>query len=410
MNSYVIIGNGIAATGCIEGIRSKDPDGKITIVSEENHPAYCRPLISYYLEGKTDTERILYRSPDFYERMNCSVLYGKRAVSLDTEKKMVKLDDGAELPYTKLCIATGSDPFQPPFEGLDTVDNKFSFMKLDDALSLEAAINSDSRVLIIGAGLIGLKCAEGIRDRVKSITVCDLSQRILSSIFDDECAAFMQKHLENNGIQFMLGDSAARFNGKTAFMKSGKTVDFDVLVLTVGVRPNISLIKDAGGKTNRGIVCSESMQTSIPDIYAAGDCTEIFDVASDQYKVLATLPNASMEGFIAGANMAGGNETFDKGTAMNSLGFFGLSAMTAGSYEGDVYEEKTEQSVKKLFIKDDLLKGFMLIGCSERAGIYTSLIRERTPLSSINFELLKKAATTAAFPEEVRRKKFGGVV
>ncbi len=84
--------------------------------------------------------------------------------------------------------------------------------------------------------------------------------------------------------------------------------------------------------------------------------------------------------------------------------------MTAGSYEGDVYEEKTEHLIKKLFIKDDLLKGFMLIGCSERAGIYTSMIRERTPLSSVNFELLKKAATTVAFPEEVRRKKFGGVV
>ncbi len=206
MNSYVITGNGIAATWCIEGIRSVDPKGPIIVVSEEKHPAYCRPLISYYLEGRTDTDRMLYRSPDFYEKMNCRMLYGKKAVSLDTEKKLVNLDDGDSLPYTKLCIATGSDPFQPPFEGLDTVEKKFSFMKLDEALALEAAIDSGSRVLIIGAGLIGLKCAEGLTGRVKSITVCDLSERILSSILDDECALFMQKHLEKNGIKFMLRD------------------------------------------------------------------------------------------------------------------------------------------------------------------------------------------------------------
>ena len=108
--------------------------------------------------------------------------------------------------------------------------------------------------------------------------------------------------------------------------------------------------------------------------------------------------------------MAGGNETLENAIPMNSIGFFGLHAMTAGSYEGALYEEKTDRSIKRLFTKDDLLKGFILIGCSERAGIYTAMIREKTPLSSVNFELLKKTATTAAFSPEIRRKKFGGVV
>ena len=106
--------------------------------------------------------------------------------------------------------------------------------------------------------------------------------------------------------------------------------------------------------------------------------------------------------------MAGGESLFDNAIPMNSIGFFGLHAMTAGSYDGDMYEEKTDTSLKRLFTKDDLLKGFILIGCNERAGIYTSLIREKTPLSSIDFDMLKKAATTAAFPPESRRKMFGG--
>ena len=211
MKEYVIIGNGTAATGCIEGIRSIDTESKITVVSAERHPVYCRPLISYYLEGKTDLERMQYRSANFYDKMGCKVLYGKTAAKIDTKTKRVLLEDGTALPYTAVCVAAGSSPFIPP---------------------------------MVGAGLIGLKCAEGLRDRVADITVCDLSDRVLSSILDTECAAMMQAHLEANGIHFLLGDSAARFEKNTAFMKSGKTVDFDVLVLAVGVRANTSLVSD----------------------------------------------------------------------------------------------------------------------------------------------------------------------
>ena len=178
----------------------------------------------------------------------------------------------------------------------------------------------------------------------------------------------------------------------------------------MGVRANTALLKEAGGEVNRGILVDERMRTSEEDIYAAGDCTEGFDVSAEQKRVLAILPNAYMQGYTAGVNMAGGDAAFDKAIPMNSIGFFGLHAMTAGSYEGELYEEKTETSLKRLFTKDGLLKGFILIGGSERAGIYTSLIREKTPLASIDFDLLKKAATTAAFPPEERRKKFGGVV
>ncbi|MCR4673329.1 MAG: FAD-dependent oxidoreductase [Lachnospiraceae bacterium] len=410
MKQYLIIGNGVAAAGCIEGIRSVDTENAITVISEEKHEVYCRPLISYYLEGKTDLARMQYRGTDFYEKNGCSVIYGHRAVRILTDPREVELDDGRKLPYTDICIAAGSSPFVPPFEGLDTVKEKYSFMTLDDALSLEQGINEQSSVLIVGAGLIGLKCAEGIADRVAEVTVCDLADRVLSSILDTECAALMQKNLEAHGIRFCLGDSAARFEGNTAYMKSGAEIDFDVLVLAVGVRPNTSLMKDIGGEVDRGIVVDEHMQTSAANIYAAGDCAQGTDISTGQKRILAILPNAYMQGHTAGVNMAGGNEVFDKAIPMNSIGFFGVHAMTAGAYDGEMYEEKTENSIKRLFTKDDLLKGFILVGCSERAGIYTSMIREKTPLSSVNFEELRKTASTTAFSPEIRRKKFGGVV
>ena len=410
MKQYIIIGNGVAAIGCIEGIRCLDKESKITVISEENHPVYCRPLISYYLENKTDLERINYRSADFYEKMGCDVFYGKKVIRIDADSKKIVLDDGTKLPYTEVCVATGSAPFVPPFEGLDTVEKKFSFMTLDDALALEKAIDKNNKVLIVGAGLIGLKCAEGLHNRVASITVCDLADRVLSSILDTDCAAIVQKHLEANGIQFMLGDTAVQFENNLAHMKSGKTVEFDTLVLAVGVRANTALLKEIGGKVNRGILINDRMETSIANVYAAGDCTEGNDISLGQKRVLALLPNAYMQGHTAGVNMAGGNNVFDKAIPMNSIGFFGLHIMTAGTYDGERYEEKTDGTLKRLFVQDELLKGFILIGKTERAGIYTALIREKTPLDTIDFDTMKKMATSVAFSPENRRKKFGGVV
>ena len=417
MAQYVIIGNSVAAIGCIEGIRKEDTQNKIVVISEETHPVYCRPLISYYLEGKTNLEKMAYRNPNFYEEMNCEVLYGRKAVKIDNTTKQITLDDKTIIPYNKLCIATGSSPFVPPFAGLETVEHKYSFMTLDNMLELESAISTDSKVLIVGAGLIGLKCAEGLKDRVLSITVCDLADRVLSSILDSDCASMMQKHLESNGIQFMLGDSAVSFDKNTALMKSGKIVNFDILVLAVGVRANTSLLSEISGKVNRGILINNKMEASIPDIYAAGDCTEGDDISYNGKRVLAILPNAYMQGNCAGINMAGGTAVFDRAIPMNSIGFFGLHTMTAGSYYtadegGKLYEEKTENTLKRLFTRNGYLTGFILIGNSvtNRAGIYTSLIREHIPLNSINFETLKKSACTTAFSQEKRKHIFGGVI
>ena len=156
---YVIIGNSTAAVGCIEGIRSVDPEGAITVVASEPYHTYSRPLISYLLEGKTDGERMKYRPDSYYKEMGVKAKLGIKAVKLMPEEHKVVLEDGEELPYGKLLVATGSTPFVPSFEGLDTVEKKFTFLSLDDAKALEAALTPESRVLILGAGLIGLKCA-----------------------------------------------------------------------------------------------------------------------------------------------------------------------------------------------------------------------------------------------------------
>ncbi|MCI1982821.1 MAG: FAD-dependent oxidoreductase [Oscillospiraceae bacterium] len=406
---YVIIGNSAAAVGCIEGIRSVDPEGSVTVISDEPYAVYSRPLISYLLYGKTDLERMKYRPDDFYEKNSVKTILGVRAVKVDRAAKEVILSDGRRVPFERLLFATGSRPFVPPMDGLDSVEKKFSFMKLDDAKALEAALTKESRVLIVGAGLIGLKCAEGIRDRVRSITVVDLANRILPSILDGTGSAMVQKYIESFGIRFILGDSVGHFDPGLARLKSGGEVPFDVLVLAVGVRPNIQLAAEIGCKTGRGIVIDSHSATSLPDVYAAGDCCECRDITTNSSRVLAILPNAYLQGETAGINMAGGKKSFDKAIPMNAIGFFGLHIITAGSYDGEAWTEKTEKTYKKLVSKDGLLKGYILIGDVARAGIYTSLIREQTPLDSIDYELIKKKPQLMAFTAERRREMLGGV-
>ncbi len=405
---YVIIGNSTAAVGCVEGIRQVDKEGSITILASEPHHVYSRPLISYLLYGKTDEQRMKYRPDSFYEDNNVTALLGKTAVSIDKEQKIVVLDDGQRIPYDKLLLATGSKPFIPPMKGLDNVEKKTTFMSLDDAKRLAAMLTPDSKVLIIGAGLIGLKCMEGIHHMVKNITIIDLADRILPSILDETGSAMIQSYLEQKGIQFILGTSASELTAHSATLKDGTVLDFDVLVVAVGVRPNLELAQEIGAKTGRAIEINSKSETSIPDVYAAGDCCECYDIAADVVRVLAILPNAYQQGEAAGINMAGGSREFNKAIPMNAIGFFDYHIITAGSYDGEAHIAKSDHTYKKLVTKDNRLIGYILIGEIERAGIYTSLIREKTPLDTIDFDLIFEHPQLMAFSKTERAKKLGG--
>ena len=401
---YVILGGSIAAVAAIEGIRSEDKKGGILVVGEEPCKAYGRPLISYYLLGETDLPRMDYRPKTFYEENNVTLRLGVRAERIDPEKKTVALSDGETIGYEKLLVATGSRPFDPPMEGIEHVKERFHFMTKADALALDKALSPEKKVLIVGAGLIGLKCFEGIAARVKSVAIVDMADRILPAILDETGAKMVQSALEARGAEFFLSDSVLRFEEGTVHLKSGKTVEFDLLVIAVGVRPNTELMKEAGGEVRRGIAVDECGRTSLPDIFAAGDCAESFDIASGTSKVLALLPNAVFQA--AGVNMAGGKAKLDNAVAFNSIGFFGTHVMTAGAYEGEEYCERTERTYKALFTKDGLVKGFILINLPERAGIYLKLLKERIPLEAVDFEALKTSPAWSAFSPEAREANF----
>jgi len=406
---YVIIGNSAAAVGAVEAIRKNDREGRIVIASSENYHVYSRPLISYLLMGKTNEEKMKYRNDDFYKDNGCELKLNKTAQRIDIGQKRVIFEDGDNENYDTLLIATGSSPVIPPIPGLDKVKNKYTFTTLDDAKALDGALKENSRVLIMGAGLIGLKCAEGISKRKVRITCVDLSYKVLSSILDDESSEIIKKHLEENQIKFYLKRQVIEFEENLALLDDNTKIPFDVLVLAVGVRPNISLFKDAGGRTNRGILIDERCRTSIPNIYAAGDCCESMDASSGEVKVMALLPNAYMQGECAGMNMSGVDFVFDRAIPMNAIGLFGKHIITAGTYSGDAYLETDGKSYKKLFYSKNRLNGFILVGHIEKAGIYTALVREKTPLHTLDFELICKAPGLMALQKKEREEILGGV-
>ena len=379
---YVIIGNSAGAIGGVEGIRALDKEGDIIIVSSETYFTYSRPLISYLLCGETDMQSIKYRPDNFYDENKAVLLAGRTVEKINADDK---------------CIF------------LDGKEKKYTFMSLDDALALEKEISSQTRVLIMGAGLIGLKCAEGLYGRVGSITVVDLADRVLPSILDEQSAAIMLEHLKNKGITVRLNAGVKAFKPEGADV-GNEIIPFDVLVVAVGVRANMELLKEAGAECERGIITDEGSRTSLKDIYAAGDCTQCFDISCGMSRVLALLPNAYMQGETAGKNMAGGNMRFDKAVPMNSMGVLGLHMVTCGTYDGESIISNKDGTYKRLCVKDDVLSGYIILGDVSRAGIYTSLVRERIPLNSIDFKLTAESPQLAAFSVQYRHQNLAKLV
>ena len=407
---YVIIGGSAAAIGCIEGVRSVDKTGEIILITGETEWNYSRPLISYLLEGKTTRDKMWCRPDSFFTRNGVTVKAGVLATALDAGDRTVRLSTGERLAYDRLLAATGSRPFVPPIPGLETVERTFCFQTLSDASALAEALRPESRVLILGAGLTGVKCAEGIRGLCAQIAIADLAPRVLPAVLDDTAAAMVQARMEEKGVRFYLNDSAAAFRGNTARLQSGPELEFDVLVTAVGVRPNTQLVADAGGAVDRGILVDGRCATTLPDVYAAGDCAQGYDAVSGEKRMLPLWPNAVLQGETAGINMAGGRADYTQGIALNASGVFGLHMITAGSYEGESFTVQRDGSYKRLVTADGVLKGVIMVGDVSRAGIYTDLIRKKKPLSEIDFDLIRESPQLMAFSQKDRRVQLGGEV
>lgn len=396
---YVVIGASAAGLATAKEIRKTDPAGTITVLTGESYLPYSRPSISYLLKGIVKEKDMALEKASFYKSQKIDIVTNARVTAIDRAKKQVKVGKKA-YAYDKLCLATGSKPFIPPMKNALGKANAKTFLDLAATKEIMALANKDTKAVVIGGGLIGMKAAEGLSKVCKSVDVIELAPRILPSILDAKSAKLVKKHCEDNGnLRFHLEDTVveAKSKGKnitSVVLKSGKVLNCDLLILAVGVRPETELAEACGLEVNRGIITNPAtLQTSDKDIYSAGDCTVSVDMLDGSKKIIALWPNAVQQGRVAGSQMAGGSLAIDGTYSVNAIDFYGLRICTCGliNAAGEQYSDKVSvdgDQYKRLIFEGDNLVGYVLINCSQNAGIYTNIISNKTPLSSLEGDIM----------------------
>ena len=409
---YVIVGNGVAAIGAIEGIRSHDPDGEILVISDEKVPTYGRPLISYYLADKIKFETLPYRPESFYKKNKIEMMLGSRVGAVDPGKHSLSLENGTTISYGKLLLATGGTPVGPSIPGLEG-PGVYNFTTVAHAEALKEIVDRVGKVVVIGAGLIALKAAEGFAEKNVDVTII-VRSRIMRSYFDEPSSELIVKHLEKNGLDFIQGavtEEIVRYSDGT--IKGVQTdhgfVPAEVVIIAAGVKPNIGLARAGGLNTGKGIRVDDHMRTSDADIFAAGDVAEAKDMLTGEYTVRPIWPNAYTQGRYAGYNMAGQDLSYAGGLSMNSITYYGLATISVGEsnkdnevgYVTDAFLDKPNSVYRKLIFKDNVLVGCILIGDIDAAGFYTSFIKNKFKLDEeCKKRLMEGDPSPALWPEE----------
>ena len=412
---YVIIGNSFAGMFAAEAIRRHDSEGEVWIVSREPQHVYSRAMIHEMLSGVVEERMVYLRDWDFYEKLNIKSLLGHEVKGIDTERKVLQID-GNEMDYDKLLIATGGNPFVPPVNGLDGIEYH-TFTTLEDAQKLKDACKGRSNAVVLGAGLIGLQCAEALRHLDMNVTVVEMADTVLPMALDEPASEIVADELTREGIQIRTGNTIEQINSEhgqptSCALRSGEEVPCDVVVIAVGVRPNVAFAKDAGLTVERGIVVDDHMQTSAPDVFAAGDCAQGPEIITGLTMNIPVIPVASTHGMIAGYNMAGVDRAYNGGMQLNALQFGEIQVISYGFIKDEEDAEvltdyrADDRVYRKVILKNGVPTGALFVRDVDRAGLFRHLIENRIDVSSFKDSLLADDFGVAHLPKSVRDQMF----
>jgi len=396
---YLIIGASAAGLSAALKIRELDVDGEITVLSEEKSPPYSKMSLPYLLSGECSKEEDLYLGvPE-----GVKLLLDKKVVSLKEERKVVETEIGEEFSYDKLLIATGAHPYIPEVEkkGSPLI---LSIRNLEDISGLKERIKNskEKRVILSGAGLVNCEIADALlKIGVPSVFVIR-STRILSQILDEEGSRIIEGIVKEKGIELLTGENIKTIEEKDgityATLESGKVLKGSCVVFGKGVRPSVDFLKGTRIKIGRGIRVDTYLQTSVKDVYAAGDVTESKDLVYEDVRGHALWPVAVEQGKIAGANMAGGEIEYPEEVSRNILSIFGKMIFTGGISTEDkfeVYKEHFAGEYRKILIHNNKLAGFVFIGEVNSPGVYLFIMKNKIDVGD-NINLLLKG--TISYP------------
>lgn len=413
-SKLVLIGNGMAGAKLLEELMLSCPEQyDITVFGNEPYGNYNRIMLSPLLAGEKTLDEIMIFDRPWYDKHGITLHAGedKAITKIDRVHKTVVTQDGLETPYDKLIIATGSKPFILPIPGSD-LDGVMSFRDVADVEKMIAASDQYKKAVVIGAGLLGLEAAMGLCNRGMDVTVVHKSDIPLNRQLDKEAGELLKSELEAKGLKFKMGANTQDLIGKddhvtTINFTDGTSLETDLVIMAIGIRPNFQLALDAGLNCEKGIIVSDTLQTYDPSIYALGECIQhrgaTFGLVAPLYDQAKVIANHLSEHGVA---------QYKTLPTATKLKVTGINLFSVGEFLGDedceflYYRDKSQGIYKKLVLKENKLVGAVMYGETNEGAFYNALLDDGLDLTAIRSYLMFGKALCQEqapdfFPEDV---------
>jgi nitrite reductase (NADH) large subunit len=389
----VIVGNGMAATRLVEELTTRALGRySIAVIGDEPRLAYNRVLLSGVLAKEIGPSETVLKSAQWWRERGVTLLYGHAAIAIDPHTRQVRLSNGATLPYSNLVLATGSRPIRLPLPKMG-LRGVLTFRDLGDVAVIDAAAEKRSQAVVIGGGLLGLEAAYGLAKAGTRVSVVHLVDRLMERQLDPPAAAMLKRALGQQGIAVHLEATTTALRGsgrvEAVELADGRVIEADLVVVAVGIRPNVELARTAQLAINRGIIVDDHLGTSIVGIHAIGECAEhrgvcygLVEPAYEQARVLARRLGGDATADYAGSVVA------------TNLKVSGINLFSAGDFIGApgtetiVLSDPGLDTYKKLVIADERLVGAVLYGDTEDGLWYRDLIRSGVSIEPIRKDLI----------------------
>ena len=392
---YLIVGGGIAGTTAAETIRSKDQHSSIIIITEEPDRLYSRVSLRRYLRNEITLENLFIRTPESYRQNNIQLLTSLRVVKVDSQNKVVTTNDNQIFNYSKLLIATGGkvNKLSTPGSNLSEVTY---FRTLADVRKIKEIIGRSKEAVVLGGGFIGIDYAQSFVVNNLKTTVIIREKSFWEPFVGENSGKLLSKLLAENGVTVIADAQVTEFIGTTKLdsvkTDNGDVIKADIVGVGIGIHLDIDYLKDSGINLNKGVLTNEFLESTVPNVWAAGDVAEFYDVVFKRPHSLGNWSNAASQGRIVGQNMIGQRQTFET-TSMYSINIFDSNF----SFLGDpIVDQKTEiiergtltdKRLGRLLIREDTIVGASLINLPADRNAITKLIKTKTKITSSRTKL-----------------------
>ena len=385
--AYVVVGASAAGINAAMTLREINKDIEIILVSKDEY-VYSRCILHHFLDGRRDIEDLDFSPGEFFKKYDIKWMKGVEVTGIDTKEKKLKLDNGEDLPYEKVVLATGASSFLPPIENLRTANNVIGLRNLDDAIRIKEIAPKVKNIIILGAGLVGVDAMAGLLDYDAKVTMIEMGDRILPLQLDHYAANVYIERLKEEGVDFRFNVRAEKVivdenNNPVAIkLNTGEEVPGELIIACTGVRSNVGFLEGSGIECDKfGLIFNPKGETNVKDVYGAGDISGRNPI----------WPTAVKEGLIAANNMCNKDIYMeDFFGSKNTMNFCGVATMSLGTVikPDDTYEEAVEikgKDYKKIIHKNGTIYGAIVQGDLSYVGVLTQLIKDK-----INIDRVKK--------------------